>query len=151
MTRSLTVALAAVLLVASCGAVRESRLNPFNWFGRSQPAATIVTVEQAADPRPLVEQVIAMSVEPYSGGAIVRATGITPTQGWWDAELVEAKTDDPTQIVLEFRLIPPLSQTDVNTPRSREITVAKSFSPTALEDIRQITVQGATNARTTRR
>lgn len=151
MTRSLTIALAAVLALSACGAVRESRLNPINWFGRSQPTQTVATVVKVEDPRPMVADVISMAVEPYSGGAIVRATGITPTQGWWAAELVEAETDDPSQIVFEFRLLPPATKTNVNVPRSREVTVAITLSPARLELIRTITVQGANNARTTRR
>lgn len=151
MTRSMTVALAALLTLSACGGVRESRLNPFNWFGGSEPTETITIVVDKADPRPLVGDVLSMSVEPYSGGAIVRATGRTETQGWWDAELVEAETDDPGKLVLEFRLLPPIVRTDVNTPRSREITVAKTLSPTRLEYISSIVVQGANNARATRR
>lgn len=150
MKRSMTVALAALLTLSACGAMRDSRLNPFNWFGRSEPTETVAVVEKA-DPRPLVGDVLSMSVEPYSGGAIVRATGRTETQGWWDAELVEAKTDDPTNLVLEFRLLPPIVDSDVNTPQSREVTVAMTLSPARLEYISSITVQGANNARATRR
>lgn len=150
MTRSLTLALAALLTLSACGAVRDSRLNPFNWFGQSESVEAIRVVEKV-DPRPLVGDVLSMSVEPYSGGAIVRATGRTETQGWWAAELVEAKTDDPSKLVFEFRLLPPLVQSDVNTPRSREVTVAHTLTPSRLEYITSITVQGANNARATRR
>lgn len=150
MKRSLPAALVALLVLSSCGFVRESRLNPFNWFGRSEPAETIVVLDKANDPRPMVDDVVSMNVEPYSAGVIVRAKGLTPTQGWWDAELVELETDDPSHLVLEFRLIPPLTQTGVNTPRSREVVVAKTVSNERLEYIEKITVQGARNARTSR-
>lgn len=148
MTRSLSVALAALLVLSNCGAVRDSRLNPFNWFGRAEPTETIAAVEKPQDPRFLVEDVVSMTIEPYSGGVIVRAKGLTPTQGWWDAELVEVETDDPTHLVLDFRLLPPLTETDVNTPQSREVVVAKTVSVQRLETITRITVQGARNART---
>lgn len=151
MTRSLTVALIALLVLTSCGRVRDSRLNPFNWFGRSEQTETLQTVQKPTDQRPLVADVVSMNVEPYSGGAIVRATGISPTQGWWDAELVEVETDEPGHLVLEFRLFPPVAEQGVNTPRSREVTVAMTLSPSRLENISRITVQGASNARTTRR
>lgn len=150
MKRSFMAALAALMFVSACGFVRESRLNPFNWFGKSEPAETVTVPLEKTDPRPLVADVVDLVVEPYSGGAIVRAKGITPTQGWWDAELVEAKTDDPNHLVLDFRLIPPLTQTGVNTPRSREVVVAKTLSVQRLETITRITVQGAKNARTSR-
>lgn len=151
MTRSLTVALIGLLVLTSCGRISESRLNPFNWFGRSEPTEAIQTVAKPQDPRLLVADVVSMTVEAYSGGAIVRATGITPTQGWWQAELVEAETDEPGHLVLEFRVFPPLVEQGVNTPRSREVTVATTLSPGRLEDISRITVQGTNNARTTRR
>jgi hypothetical protein len=151
MTRSLTAALIALLVLTSCGKVRDSRLNPFNWFGRSEQTETLQTVQKPADPRPLVADVVSMAVEPYSGGAIVRATGISPTQGYWDAELVEVENDEPGHLILEFRLFPPVAEQGVNTPRSREVTVAMTLSPARLENISRITVQGASNARTTRR
>ena len=148
MTRSLSVALATLLVLVSCGSVRDSRLNPFNWFGPSEPTEAFVNPATAQDPRFLVEDVVSMTIEPYSGGVIVRANGITPTQGWWDAELVETETDDPTHLVLEFRLLAPLTETGVNTPRSREVVVAKTLSVQRLEVISKTTVQGAKNART---
>lgn len=150
MKRSFMAALAALMLVSACGFVRESKLNPFNWFGRSEPAETVTVPVEKSDPRPLVADVVDMAIESYSGGVIVRAKGLNPTQGWWDAELVEAKTDDPSHLVLEFRLIPPLTQTEVSTPRSREVVVAKTVSNQRLEVITRITVQGANNARTSR-
>lgn len=150
MTRSLTVAVAALLVLSSCGMVRESRLNPFNWFGRSEPAQTVAAAVTIEDPRPLIDDVTNMKVEAYASGVIVRATGITATQGWWDAELVEVEVDEPGHLVLEFRLAPPPTATSVNTPKSREVTVAKTVSSVRLENISKITVQGARNARTSR-
>ncbi|WP_435259434.1 hypothetical protein ACSBLW_06595 [Thioclava sp. FR2] len=149
MSRSLSVALIALMLLVNCGFVRDSKLNPFNWFGRSEPAEKVV-IEKPKDPRYLVADVVSMNIETYSGGIIVRAKGITPTQGWWDAELVELEQDDPSHLVLEFRLLPPLTEADVNTPRSREIVVAKTVSPQRLGYITKITVQGANNARSSR-
>jgi hypothetical protein len=138
-------------LLAGCGGFRESRLNPFNWFGRSEPRAVVEVAEEVRDPRPLVETVLALSVEPIPGGAIVRARGQTPTQGWWQAELVPLDVDEAGVLVYEFRLSPPPGQTDVNTPQSRQVDVAVFVSDTRLEPLREIVVQGATNARSARR
>ena len=145
------VVLGLAVVLAGCGGVRQSKLNPFNWFKKSEPRETIVLPGEATDPRALVETVLSMAVEPMPGGAIVRARGLTPTQGWWDAELVARDIDENGVLVYEFRLLPPTGRTDVNTQRSREIDVAIFISNVKLEPVREIVVQGATNARTSRR
>ena len=140
----------AVLLLAGCGVMRESRLNPFNWFGRGEPRETVQTTTPQ-DPRLLVEQVLSMSVDPYSSGAIVRAKGVTPTQGWWDAELVARPVDENGTLVLDFRIFPPVENTPQGAPQSREVTVALSLSTVKLDGLREIVVQGANNALSSRR
>jgi hypothetical protein len=139
------------LALAGCGGLRDSRLNPFNWFRRSEPRETIVLPDEQGDGRPLVETVLSMAVEPIPGGAVIRARGLTPTQGWWDAELVARDVGDDGVLVYEFRLLPPVGRTDVNTQRSREIDVAIYISDIKLANVREIVVQGATNARSARR
>jgi hypothetical protein len=88
---------------------------------------------------------------PIPGGAIVRARGVTPTQGWWNAELVAKDTDQEGVLLYEFRLLPPAGSADVNTQQSREIDVAIFVSDVKLASVREIVVQGATNARSSRR
>lgn len=135
--------------LAGCGGF-GARLNPFNWFKKSEPRGTVV-VDESADPRPLVDAVLTLAVEPIPGGAIVRAIGQTPTQGWWQAELVPLPLDENGSLVYEFRLQPPATPADVNTPRSREVDVAIYISDYRLEAVREIVVQGAGNARVARR
>ena len=145
--------LAACLCVvlAACGGFSESGLNPMNWFGGSQPKELIVLPAEAADARPLVDTVLSLTVEPVPGGAIVRARGQTPTQGWWKAELVPLPVDDRGALVFEFRLLPPITGTRASTPQSRQIDVAVFVSNIKLEPVREIVVQGASNARSARR
>lgn len=140
-----------VAALAGCGGMRDSKLNPFNWFKKSELRETIVLPEGQADRRPLVEAVLDLKVEPIPGGAIVRARGRTPTQGWWQAELVPVDVEDSGILVYEFRLLPPVTRTDVNTPQSRELDVAIYVSDYKLEFLREIVVQGAGNALTSRR
>jgi len=139
------------LALAGCGGLRESRLNPFNWFRKSEPRETIVLPDKPGDPRPLVEAVLSMAVEPMPGGAIVRARGQSPAQGYWQAELVPLPVSETGTLVYEFRIFPPITKTDVNTPQSRQVDVAIFISDVKLENVREIVVQGATNARASRR
>lgn len=142
----------AAFVVTGCGAVRESRLNPFNWFGGARRRERVQqTAEVARDQRLLVADVISLSVDPYSSGAIVRATGIPPTQGWWDAELVARPIDENGVLVYDFRVFPPLTNTPQGNTRSREITAGASISNTRLDQVREIVVQGANNALSSRR
>ena len=152
MKRRVVLALGAAFVVTGCGAVRESRLNPFNWFGGARRRERVQqTAEVARDQRLLVADVISLSVDPYSSGAIVRATGIPPTQGWWDAELVARPIDENGVLVYDFRVFPPLTNTPPGTPQSREITVGVSISTVRLEQVREIVVQGEANALSSRR
>ena len=147
----LTAVLVATLALSACG-FGQSRLNPLNWFGRSQPADQVALITTApADPRPLVAQVLTMTIEPFPGGALVRATGLPPTQGFWDAELVALPVDESGTLVLEFHIFPPITQAGVVNQQSREVTVAYSLSDIKLSGISQIIVQGASNARSSRR
>lgn len=142
--------LSAVLALAAC----DTRLNPLNWFGRSEPVAVTSLVPPAAeDPRELVAEVVALSIAPMPGGAIVTATGRAATQGWWNADLVlrEGEGTDPAAPVYDFRVLPPVVQMPVSTPQSREVTVAVYLSDNDLDGVRSITVQGAANARAVRR
>ena len=145
----LTVAVLALSALTACGGF-SGMLNPLNWFKRSQPVE-VVSTEAPADPRPLVADVLSMVVESYPGGAIVRATGLPPTQGWWEAELVPQPVDENGTLVLEFHVFPPITATGVVNQQSREITVAYNLSNIKLDGISNIVVQGVNNARSSRR
>jgi hypothetical protein len=145
------------LVLAGCGRLAESRINPFNWFGRSQ-ASTVVVDEPTVpgrpdDPRILVAQVTNMEVARHAGGAIVRATGLPPTQGWWDAALVAENGGVPVDGVLTYRFVvdQPREATRVSTPQSREVTAAAYLSDIKLQGISQIVVLGAENSQSSRR
>jgi hypothetical protein len=152
MRLSLTLALTAVMVLTSCGGIRESRLNPLNWFGGSREAqADEFGVPAKIEARPLVDQVVSMSIEQTPYGAIVRATGLSPSQGYYDAELVARPLDENGVLVYDFRLMPPPGPTPAGAPRTREVTVAAHLSKIKLASISEIVVQGAQNARSSRR
>lgn len=150
MNKTLVTALCATLALGACSSIGKSRLNPFNWFGRSQEATVSAPTAEIADKRALVAQVTDLTLEKMPGGVIVRATGLPPTQGFWEAELVARPIEDGI-ITYDFRVFPPITPKASSTTQSREIIVAAYLSNIKLDAIRQITVQGASNARTSRR
>jgi hypothetical protein len=137
--------------LAACGGFRDSKLNPFNWFGKSEEVEKVAMPAAPVDQRGLVQQVLTLQVEEVPTGAIVRATGLPPTQGYWDAELVAQPVDENGRLVLEFRVFPPIKAARAGSQPSREVVVATYLSAYKLESIREIVVQGATNARAARR
>ena len=143
------------LLVASCG-ISETRLNPFNWFGGNEEttSAEPVQVVERSDPRPLVAEITQLVVERTPGGAIVRVTGLPPTQGWYGADLVNVNPDgEAFDGVLSYslRAQPPETPTRVSTRQSRELTAAVFVSDFTLAGVRVIQVTGAQNSRIARR
>ena len=152
--RTLIAALAAVSVLGACATVRDSRINPLNWFGRSTEARAVAstTVAPAADPRIAIAQVTELVVEPVPGGAIIRATGVPATQGHWDASLVrEPAEEGSSELVYRFLVQPPPVPRPAGTPVSRAVTVAVFANDFRLEGIRRITVTGETNARSVNR
>lgn len=155
MRTPLTACLAAMLLLASCASVSQSRLNPFNWFGASQPETLVPAggYRVAQDSRPLVGTVSEMVVEQIPGGALVRASGIPDTQGYWAAELVPEHDMLPRDGVLSFRSVaaPPITPKPAGTESSRQITAAIFVPTPRLQDVQVITVRGAQTQRSARR
>ena len=152
MRKAVLAGLAAVMVVGGCATVRESRLNPFNWFGRSQEQRAVAQAAAQIDGgRVQVDQVTELAIEPTVGGAIIRAKGVPATQGWYMAELIREDGQKPEELVFRFVVKRPQGDTRTGTPASREITVAEFVTTQQLEAIRTITVTGAQNARSTRR
>ncbi|MCF2872686.1 hypothetical protein L0664_16570 [Octadecabacter sp. G9-8] len=161
MLRTTLLSTAVLLTLSGCARISESRLNPFNWFGNStevaqsdpaerRPLVPASRTTQIVDTRPMVQSITALSVDRTPSGAIVRATGTAPTQGYFNAELVETGTSNGV-LVLEFRAQAPTGFQAQGTPRSREINAGYVIDAATLADIRTVRVQAATNARTSGR
>ncbi len=161
MLRSLTLILCLGLMLSGCAKLANSRLNPLNWFGPSAPVSNttadgqlrpLVTVAEATvvDSRVLIDQIVEMQVDPTSSGAILRATGLAATQGFYNAELVLAASENG-DVTYDFRVAAPAGFEAIGTEASRRITVALELSNAQLAGIRNITVRGAQNARGSRR
>lgn len=156
MQKTLAIILATTLFLGGCAGIRESRINPLNWFGKSEARATNPSAEgfvRQADPRPLADQVTAMSIESVSQGAILRATGLPSTQGHWDAELVQYKGEgvDAGVLVFDFRLAPPRYRANAGAPYTREVEVATYLTFNDLAGISRIVVRGQRSERSVRR
>jgi hypothetical protein len=148
--------LVAALALAGCGGFRDSKLNPRNWFKRSAPE-TVTAEVQPGDPRPLVDQVTQLTISPMPGGAIVTATGLPPTQGWWEAELVvddgsaDGKEPEPGVKTYRFLVHQPPGPRRTSTPQSRQVTAGAFLSDIKLQGINKIIVLGAQSSRSVRR
>jgi len=179
MKRRVFLGLAAAGALAGCGGFRDSRINPRNWFGRSQsrrradaaadPDANPLIPEQGEDvglfdairnrrrnapyPGTLVAQVADLAVERATGGAIIRVRGLAAQQEVHDVRLVPDEPDgEPVSGVLGYELRAvhaPLSAGSV--ARRREVQVAVFVSDKTLKDVREIRVRGVQNERVSRR
>ena len=161
MKTSITLALVAALSLGACGRIADSRLNPFNWFGPSQPVANVDaegnlrplvpgTGSAVFDQRGAIDQIAALSIERTPNGALVRATGIASTQGQFNAQLVPVRFENGV-LTLAFRVEAPEGFSAGGSEASRTITVARALSNAELAAVRVIRVQGARNAREARR
>ena len=152
MNRRKLLAIMALGALAGCDRARSSRLNPLNWFGRAEAVpATSVAAVPVSDPRPLVDTVTALRVEPTPGGAIVHAAAVPAGGGWYAAALVPEPNQAATTRTYQFRAQPPPEARFAATPAAREIVVATYLTGAELAGIREIRVRGARNALSVRR
>lgn len=176
--RILTISLlVATMTLTACGAVRESRVNPLNWFGGSR--STPVQQKTAEETNPLIpqttrgglfssardaareylgtpiDQVSGLVIERVPGGGIIRVTGISEVLGIYDVRLTPA--DDNEEVdedgVLTYRLegVRPARVVRGGTERQRTVTAARRLTDNQLAEARVIRVEGRLNAQTTSR
>lgn len=151
-------ALCATLVTASCATVTQSRFNPLNWFGSSQEVATSVPrqelvplvdtsrADQAVDTRPLIGQITDLQVDRTPGGAIITATGLADSQGFFNAQLIRRSLQDGV-LTLEFRVEAPTTFQPTGTAASRQISVATRLSRAALTGVNRIVVVAQSGSR----
>ena len=160
MLRTTLLSTAVLLTLSGCARISDSRLNPFNWFGNSTETTAVAPADRRplvpegrgaiVDSRPMVQTITALSIDRAPSGAIVRATGVAPTQGYFNAELVEVGISNGV-LMLEFRAQAPTGFKAQGSARSREINAGYIIDTTTLAGIRSVRVQSATNARTSGR
>ncbi len=165
----LALALAALVLTG-CGSVRESRLNPFNWFGGSREVATV----SAGEVNPLlpanqggvlqrpdqvyagvpIDEILELQIDRTRSGAIIVARGLAARQGPYEVRLTPLDEDETPQdgvLSYSFDVIYSASNTDVGPEQTRRVTVARSIGNQTLAETRIVRVVGARNAREVRR
>ena len=160
MRPSLPITLTALLTISACSTITESRFNPVNWFGASEqveqapetPRLTFAPLvrpgqlETIIDNRPLISEITELRVDQIPTGALISATGIAATHGFFNAELIRNSLEDGV-LTLDFRAEAPAgAQTSENTA-SRQITAALRIDTADLIGVRSITVNGASNSR----
>lgn len=173
MRYTLCTLLVASLGLGACGVVRDSGLNPSNWFGRS--TSETVEVDDSVAINPLIpqttgffgrgaaknaiyagkpfDQVVDLTIERVPGGAIVRATGRAARQGIYAVQLTPENEDaTPVNGVLTYRLqgVEP-DTTAVGSNATREVTAAVQLTDQELRGVRTIRVEALRNARALRR
>jgi hypothetical protein len=141
--------LAAVLILSGCGGtIAGSRYNPVNWLGQNAaptvaptgplvPAGSVVAV---VDTR-VALTVTGVEVARTGDGALVRATGLAPAPGYFNAQLARAGVDGGV-LVLRFVAEAPASPASGN----RQITAATTVSASTLAGLSGVRVEGATGA-----
>ena len=155
MNRRQMLLLVSVGALAACGRMRESRMNPRNWFGgsREEERPDLGPTLEDNDNRALVATVTEMAVEPTSSGAIVRAEGMTTAAGWWDVDLVAENAGRPVDGVLTLRFVgaPPRTPVAAGGDAARRVVAAYAVPMTTLEVLTAIVVVAETNSRRSRR
>lgn len=163
----------SALLLASCSTIRDSRLNPGNWFEASREARAERAAAQSDNPLiPLrsggllrsareasqayrgapLEAVTALVAEPAPGGLLVRAEGQTGFADVYDVRLTPENDGEPVEGVLSFRLegIVPDRPRPARTAAQRTVIAAVKIGDQTLAGVREIRVSGATNSRSVR-
>lgn len=155
MKRSMVVLLVAALTLAGCGTIRESRMNPRNWFGSSQEEErpSLGPVGDSVDNRALVAQISTLTIEQTSSGALIRASALMPSAGWWDGELMPENFGRPQAGVLTLRFVaaPPREAVPDTGERSRTLLAVYPMSLAQLDTVSSIVVTGESNSRRVRR
>jgi hypothetical protein len=168
MKKTIGILLVATLTLTACGRVRDSAINPFNWFGRAETVETEAeeinplipqereSIFRQGEPEyagSLVAELTTLRIERVAGGAIIRVKAIAATQGAFDVRLEPENEDqEPVKGVLTYSLLavqPPGYRQ--GPAQSREITAAVFRTDQDLSNVRTIRVVGANKTLQSRR
>lgn len=161
--RAIFLGTAVALTLSGCARLSNLPLNPLDWFAPSQETAAVETEPRAQAPlvdqsrriqvvdnRPLVQTVDSLGIDRTTTGAIIRASGTAPTQGYFNAQLVNAGVANGV-LTLQFRAQSPNGVEVAGSARSRTINAAYVIDTADLSGIQTVRVEAAENARTSAR
>ncbi len=153
MQKTTLAGLAIVLALGACSGIRDSRVNPFNWFNRGAAPETLVPQggwRSASDSRSLIPVLSEVEVLPTPQGALLRASGQATTQGWWDAELRPVNRGRPVNgsLIYEFVVRDPGRPMATGIEPTRRVNVARRIPAQRLAGVQRIIVRGAETQRT---
>ena len=171
MIKPLVILTVSAGLLAGCATVRDSRVNPLNWFGGGQSRP--VTVQNSgSSANPLIPvtrrnnllstkkvvgpylglpiaEVSELVIERRPGGAIIRASGVADQQGPFDVRLIPLP-DQPGTLGYTLSALQLDGRPDTSD-WSRTVTVATWLTDQELAGISTIRVVGRTNEQVARR
>jgi len=168
MRKPIALTLTCALVLSACG-WRDSRLNPSNWFGSSEPAEVevaenvnpllpqesnargIFAKKPPKDASVLISQISDLRIERTAAGAIIYATAVASRQGAFDVELRPVELPEDGVLTYDFRVVYPELQTSTGSEFSRTVHAARTVTHQDLEGIRTVRVNAAQNARESRR
>ncbi len=145
--RKTFIALCALSGLTACSLGSVS--GPSGWFGnRAEPLEEQGAAVERRAPS-LVAALEEAEVAATRQGVIIRATGVAPTQGYYNARLVPASAEPPEGSVLTLVLLadPPEQPQPVGTVASRRLVAAMFLHDNDLPQIRTIRIQSAGPAR----
>lgn len=157
----------SALFLAGC----STNANPMNWFGSDGPDESNLTPIESTNPLipetsgffksrnevvpyqgTPIDAISDLALERFPGGVIVRATGVSATQGAFNARLTSVTEDvTPVDGVLTFRFEAQYTQIIGGPQQSREVVIARQFTDQQLQGTRTIRVEGLQNALERRR
>lgn len=168
MRKKVLALLVMTMTVTACGTVRDSRLNPFNWFGRST-SVPVQASESEVNPLiprrnpilqskapeayrgTLVQNVTELHIRRVPGGAVIEVTGVMRSAGSFDVRLTPEASESADTLVYAFRALQPRSSVGVGTAYSRTVSAAIRLTEQELAGIRTIQVKARENVRSSRR
>ena len=159
--------LTASLLTTGCESTRDSKANPFNWFGGSKKEGNQSDAKTALIPKKKltlftmkkteavylgqpIDKLSTLVVDEVPGGLLVQVTGMAQKTGFYNGQLIPLDSADPAVRDYRFDIIQP-TDTARGSPASRTLSVAVYLTDQDLEAIRVIRVRGANNTLIKRR